>query len=264
MPTLTDSTKIPFGKHKGFTFKQVKERDFSYAKWLEKNWKEDYSDNKPKPNAFKQTHKVEQDITRWYYLPEFTNLEPIKDRNTKDLVTYRPLFLSSKKDLAIHVLRIKYQLQTSGVYLIDDGRHYKIGFSRDIISRFRSIRGSNINSKLIGFIRTMNYVELEKQLHTHFAKYNSEYEWFTRTKTILSYFKSHKDFVANNQETNLIFEKTRVETHSIEYKDSWTAQQLIRLNFPNGLPILTEEPSLERAGYSHVNKFSEKMINQES
>ncbi len=64
------------------------------------------------------------------------------------------------------------------VYLIYDGRHYKIGQSNDPVKRFRQIKVGNPSVKLMAY----GYGLSEKFLHVKYKKYRVSGEWFKLDK----------------------------------------------------------------------------------
>jgi hypothetical protein len=64
------------------------------------------------------------------------------------------------------------------VYLMFDGKYFKIGKTNNLKKRVKQFRTSNIDIKLVAYKYSFDAIKEEKFLHKIFSKYKIEYEWF--------------------------------------------------------------------------------------
>lgn len=77
------------------------------------------------------------------------------------------------------------------VYLIDSGEYYKIGASLNPEKRLRQLKtGSSRPLKMIHWLYSSRYREVEKKLHDRFASKRVSGEWFNLCGYDVEYIKS--------------------------------------------------------------------------
>ena len=76
------------------------------------------------------------------------------------------------------------------VYFISDGHNYKIGKTKNIKKRIKSLQvGNSGEIELINFVSNKKYDLLERFIHAIFKKHHIRGEWFSKAKEIESFFK---------------------------------------------------------------------------
>jgi hypothetical protein len=76
------------------------------------------------------------------------------------------------------------------IYLISDGRAYKIGYARDPEKRLRLLQtGSSESLQIIAVINGPS--SLERELHELFAGDRFRGEWFNSSRELLGFFEEH-------------------------------------------------------------------------
>jgi hypothetical protein len=72
-----------------------------------------------------------------------------------------------------------YKKKDNGfIYLIFDGKYFKIGKTDNLEARFKTIKSSNINSKLIASSYRTRKSFIENYLHAKFRIFRKQGEWF--------------------------------------------------------------------------------------
>ena len=86
----------------------------------------------------------------------------------------------------------------SGVYLLEcpyEGiTMLKIGYSKDVVKRLKQHKTSNPYIVPLGYIETIEYKSLEKEIHYKCRNYKLKKEWFLNKEQIKNYFFKHEDF----------------------------------------------------------------------
>jgi len=107
------------------------------------------------------------------------------------------------------------------VYLLFDGKYFKIGKTKNINNRIKQIKSNNINVELIAFRECYGFSKFEKLLHHRYEKFRYKNEWFLM------------DDFDNLVELWLSF--------SIYYK---TFQEVSQINFNSDIKIITKLTNL--------------------
>lgn len=116
------------------------------------------------------------------------------------------------------------------VYLIKSSIYFKIGFSKNPDSRLNTIKTHNpFEVILFAKLKTDNYLELEKELHSLFANKNSRREWFELNEDDLLILKIDYGFtflhkinsIKNNDVSNANIlnevKQVRIDNSKIDY-----------------------------------------------
>lgn len=86
----------------------------------------------------------------------------------------------------------------SGVYLLEcpyEGvTMLKIGFSKDVVKRLKQHKTSNPYIVPLGYIETVDYKQLEKDIHYKARMFKVKKEWFLNKEQIKKYFYEHTNF----------------------------------------------------------------------
>jgi hypothetical protein len=107
--------------------------------------------------------------------------------------------------------------------------YLKIGVAKDLLKRLRSLKHSNGDLVIVGFLKITNYLEKEKEYHIFFKEKNIYGEWFN-----LSNF----DLIDFFNKENVNFVNKKYDTKILHYNDYLTDNNLSKikeneLNFEN-------------------------------
>lgn len=109
------------------------------------------------------------------------------------------------------------------VYLIQSGTYLKIGYTTDIINRFKAYVTSNPEVYLLSVVE--GNMSLEKYLHKKFEKYKYKNEWFHHNIKILEEF----DKLSISEVTSSFYTFERTYSNIFKINSAITLKVLIRL-----------------------------------
>lgn len=109
------------------------------------------------------------------------------------------------------------------VYLIQSGTYLKIGYTTDIISRFKAYVTSNPEVYLLSVVE--GDMPLEKYLHSKFKKYRYKNEWFHHNIKILEEF----DKLSISDSTSSFYTFKRGYSNTFKINSITTLKVLMKL-----------------------------------
>lgn len=156
-----------------------------------------------------------------------TDLEKLL--RTKTMGMFSDYFYSQMTDEIINLNETK---KTGFVYIIKNGQSgnmYKIGCAIDLDKRLNSYKTSFENGVfLCGYITTVDYYSLEKEIHNDFKEKRKIGEWFNLSFENLLSIRDNYDFVVKN---NFIDKKIK----AVDLKEIIIEPNSNMYNFVKGL-----------------------------